>query len=139
MSQKSKFWQWIDHRVKVALSDNRILVGTFIAFDKHLNVVLSDTEEFRILKPKNKGDPEREIKRPLGLLIVRGNNIVSISAEKSPHANLEKNPRLASLGPTKFREEVQIKESEKVSNIHEPNKNGVMIHSFKEERFMKPE
>ena len=84
MSQKSKFWQWIDHRVRVAIADQRMLVGTFIAFDKHLNIVLADTEEFRILKALKPSDPEREIKRSLGLIVLRGDNIISISAEKAP-------------------------------------------------------
>ena len=123
MSQKSKFWQWIDHRVKVSLNDHRILVGTFSAFDKHLNVVLSDTEEFRVLKPKNKGDPEREVKRSLGLLIVRGSNIISIAAEKSPHNNMEKNPAFATLGPVKFSANANVRENEKVANAHQ-NGNG---------------
>ena len=91
MSQKSKFWQWIDYRVRCTINDNRMLVGTFLAFDKHLNIVISDTEEFRRIKPKKKGDPEREIKRPLGLLVLRGENIVSISAEAPPN-NAEKRP-----------------------------------------------
>ena len=54
-SNKSRFWQWIDYRVRVTIQDGRMLVGTFLAFDKHLNVVVSDTEEFRRIKPKNKG------------------------------------------------------------------------------------
>ena len=53
MSGKSKFWKWIDHKVKVTISDRRMMVGTFIGFDKHLNVILSDCEEIRIVKPKN--------------------------------------------------------------------------------------
>ena len=90
MSQKSKFWQWIDHRVRVTIADQRMLVGTFIAFDRHLNIVLADTEEFRVLKALKPTDPEREIKRSLGLLVLRGDNIISISAEKAPKQLEEK-------------------------------------------------
>ena len=32
-----------------------MIVGTFLAFDKHMNLVLSETEEIRILKAKKKG------------------------------------------------------------------------------------
>ena len=101
MSQKSKFWQWIDHRVRVTIGDRRVLVGTFIAFDKHLNVVLAETEEFRFIRATKSGEPDREIKRPLGLLIVRGDNIISISAEKAPNMYAEKRPELVTLGPGK--------------------------------------
>ena len=44
MSQKSKFLQYIDYRVRVTITDNRMLVGTFLAYDKHMNVVLADTD-----------------------------------------------------------------------------------------------
>lgn len=54
-SHKSRFWQLIDYRVRVTIQDGRMLVGTFIGFDKHLNSVLADTEEFRRIKPKKKG------------------------------------------------------------------------------------
>ena len=101
MSQKSKFWQWIDHRVRVTIGDRRMMVGTFIAFDKHLNVVLAETEEFRVIRAQKQGEPDREIKRPLGLIIIRGDNIISISAEKAPHMYAEKKPELVTLGPGK--------------------------------------
>eukprot|EP00438_Fugacium_kawagutii_P020843 Skav200780 [mRNA] locus=scaffold2001:561642:567531:+ [translate_table: standard] len=42
--------QWLDYRVRVTISDARMLVGTFMAFDKYMNVVLADCEEFRKIK-----------------------------------------------------------------------------------------
>lgn len=87
MSQKSKLMQWIDYRVRVTTQEGRMFVGTFLAFDKHLNVVLSDTEEYRKIRAKkrNPGDPvEREEKRILGMIILRGVNIVSFTAEEPP-------------------------------------------------------
>ncbi len=44
--------------MRVTINDGRTLVGTFMAFDKHLNVVVSETEEYRTIKPKKQGIAE---------------------------------------------------------------------------------
>lgn len=50
--------------MRVTLLDSRQLVGRFMAFDKHMNLVLGDCEEFRYLPPK-KGKDEDEVLPPL--------------------------------------------------------------------------
>ena len=89
-SRQSKFLAWINYRVRVVLQDSRQLVGTLLAFDKHMNLVLCDTEEFTRFKSKKKeGGIDRERKRSLGMIILRGENIVSFSAESPPSTSNE--------------------------------------------------
>lgn len=58
----------LNTRVSLLLKDNRIFEGKLIGYDEHMNFVLEDTEEF-----------SGENVRRLGLVIVRGSNVVSIS------------------------------------------------------------
>jgi small nuclear ribonucleoprotein B and B' len=82
-SRASKLMQYVNWRVRVTLSDTRYLVGTLMAFDRHLNLVLADTEEFRIIINK-KEHTSREEKRVLGFIILRGGTVVSILPETPP-------------------------------------------------------
>jgi small nuclear ribonucleoprotein (snRNP)-like protein len=99
--------------MRATLDDGRQLAGQMLAFDKvefslasrcaanavlqHMNLVLADTEEFRRVKSKAKKasapglapapDVEIEEKRTLGLIIVRGTHVVSLSVEGPPPAD----------------------------------------------------
>ncbi|KRZ05005.1 Small nuclear ribonucleoprotein-associated protein B', partial [Trichinella zimbabwensis] len=82
----------LNHRMKIVLQDSRILVGylkgililNFLAFDKYMNVVLADCEEFRRYRPKAGRTVDREEKRTLGFILLRGEHIVSMSVEGPP-------------------------------------------------------
>ncbi|KAF9439075.1 hypothetical protein BGZ76_000037 [Entomortierella beljakovae] len=79
----------INFRLRITLSDSRVLTGQMLAFDKHMNLVLADCEEFRKVKSKEgskapSGQKDREEKRTLGLVILRGETIVSLSVDGPP-------------------------------------------------------
>ncbi|KAF7563502.1 hypothetical protein G7046_g617 [Stylonectria norvegica] len=95
----NKQGKMINWRMRVTLNDGRAMTGQMLAFDKHMNLVLADTEEFRRVKRKqNKPSApgagsssaqtiESEEKRTLGLTIVRGAHIISLSVESPPPAD----------------------------------------------------
>eukprot|EP00920_Eleutheroschizon_duboscqi_P031572 GHVT01076140.1.p1 GENE.GHVT01076140.1~~GHVT01076140.1.p1 ORF type:complete len:183 (-),score=45.77 GHVT01076140.1:741-1289(-) len=92
-----------------------MLVGTFLAFDRHMNMVLADCEEYRRVQVKASSGSssasgsspggaaaasavvmeDKEIKRSLGFLLLRGENIVSFTAEAPPAPT----PKKAGEGP----------------------------------------
>ncbi|MCK4717505.1 MAG: RNA-binding protein [Thermoplasmata archaeon] len=58
----------LNKRVSLFLKDGRTLEGTLTGFDDYMNMVLEDTKEDR-----------EESSRKLGVVVLRGNNVVSIS------------------------------------------------------------
>lgn len=94
----SKLLRYVEHRLRVTLADGRYILGTFLAFDKHLNLVLSEAEEFRMLKSGAALLEERTEKRSLGLVLIRGENVVSLAVE-GPPPSTQNTAKLTPGGP----------------------------------------
>lgn len=58
----------LNKRVILLLKDSRTLEGRLVGYDEFMNMVLEDTEERTV-----------EQTRKIGSVILRGNNVVSIS------------------------------------------------------------
>lgn len=99
----------------MTLNDTRQITGQLLAFDVHMNLVLSEAEEFRVPRKQQhaaasaaaatKGGANgvkavvAEEKRTLGLIILRGEWIISISVEGPPPADPRDRLGKAAAGP----------------------------------------
>lgn len=96
--------QWLNYKIKVTIQDKRDIVGQFLAFDRYMNLIIADAEEFRRIGGKSTGGPGMKrkgvkiLKRTLGLVLLRGENIVSMSIEASPPPEVRNRLHMESLG-----------------------------------------
>lgn len=120
-----KMMSLINYRLRITLNDSRQIVGQLLAFDAHMNLVLADSQEYRKIKSRkakaraaaaakagtagvqddddeddvgassSAPDAIQEQKRTLGLLILRGENIVSMAIEAPPPADDRKQPTVS--------------------------------------------
>ena len=58
----------LNQKLSLLLKDGRLVEGKLSGYDEYMNMVLNDVEE-----------TNDEAKRRLGTIILRGNNVVSIS------------------------------------------------------------
>lgn len=73
--RKRKIDNLLNTSVRVFIKDGRSIVGQLIAYDKHMNLVIADAEEQRTTKNGN------EFIRTLGLTVLRGVDVITVSAE----------------------------------------------------------
>ena len=69
---KSLFRQFL----RITTSDGRIFLGTFTGTDKHLNILLANTDEFRFAPPEEANPNGRYV----GLVMIPKRLIVKIEA-----------------------------------------------------------
>ncbi|KAK9468650.1 hypothetical protein V1512DRAFT_251138 [Lipomyces arxii] len=109
-SKRAKMADLVNYRMRIILEDGRQFTGQMLAFDKFMNIVLADCEEFRLTKRgaaakrqsartgvSTSASENVEEKRTLGLIILRGENIVSVSVEAPPPS--EEPSRMGVLPP----------------------------------------
>ncbi|KAM1574898.1 hypothetical protein ACFX10_031378 [Malus domestica] len=97
ISKSSKMLQFINYQMRVTIQNGRRLVGKFIAFDRYMNLVIDDCEEFRKL-PQLKGkktNEECDDRRTLGLVLIHGEEVVYMTVE-GPHSQEESRAKTTS-------------------------------------------
>lgn len=104
--RKARLASLLNFKVRVTMTNSSQFIGTLLSFDKYMNVVLGECEEFRLTKKslidlRKQGKQNKRLldeskiteqKRLLGLVILRGEGIISVVVEAAP--NITGKPQL---------------------------------------------
>lgn len=72
----------INKTLQVVLDDGRVMTGKLLVFDKHMNVVLGDVVEKRPTTKKMAAEGVEAV-RSLGLVLLRGEHVVSTTVTEA--------------------------------------------------------
>lgn len=69
--------------IRVTLSDGRVVTGTYQCLDEHLNFILQDATERRMVKERSGAETvEKQQTRSLGLVMLPGKHVVKVEAKE---------------------------------------------------------
>jgi N-alpha-acetyltransferase 38, NatC auxiliary subunit len=80
--------------IRVSTKDNRVFVGAFKCTDRDCNIILANTQEYRIEGAKSTAEKKLDLRaidknRFLGLVCVPGGEVVKIEVEEVVHEHAE--------------------------------------------------
>jgi|ERR1711874_18282 len=86
----TKMGSYVGSIVTITIIDNRNYTGKLLAFDSHMNIVLSEATETRMKKNKKNTQKTQDTqntqnetiyKRSLGLMMIKGHQIVTVASK----------------------------------------------------------
>ena len=80
MSAADKVRELLDQSLRVALSDGRVIIGTFLCFDKQRNILLSGARE---LRGSDDGEAAAPSEHHIGLVLVPWKWVTACHAQEA--------------------------------------------------------
>lgn len=123
----------IDYRIRVTTHDGRVYIGRLMAFDAYMNLVMSDCIEEKVSHKhikqvqKSGGDLSTNIqleKRTFGLMILRGEHVLSTSVESPPLLSKQERIKLEKKNTKKLSNQKKARKGTGSDNGANKNKDG---------------
>lgn len=82
-----KLRSWLNKSLRIDMSDGRVLVGIFLCTDRDANVILGSCTEYLPEDVNEEPNASAPIEEPrmLGLVMVPGKHIVTVSVDENEH------------------------------------------------------